>query len=59
MMDSTSEAVNLPSLKWNTPRVKTFIVNSNNLLVTLLTDDDTSITPREIVLLPKTVNWKD
>jgi hypothetical protein len=39
------QGVIVPTLQRNAARVEAFIVNSDDLLLALLTDDDTGVTP--------------
>ena len=50
------ESIVIPSLKRNRSRVETVISNSNDLLVALLTDDNSRVTPREVILVPERVD---
>ena len=52
-------SVIIPSLQWDAPRIKTFILIGHNLLVAFLSDDDSGVTPCEVVLVPKRVDGKD
>src|ERR1700726_2148506 len=49
----------IPSLQRNTARIKTFVINSDYLLVAFLANNDTGISPAKIVLVPERVNRQD
>lgn len=49
----------VPALERYATWIEAFILQSNNLFVTLLADHNTGITPREIVLVPEGVERED
>lgn len=53
------EGIVVPSLERNASRVETLIVDSHDLFSALLSNDNTGVTPREVVLVPERVHWKD
>ena len=52
-------SVIIPSLQWDAPRIKAFILIGHNLPVAFLSDDDSGVTPCEVVLVPERVDGKD
>src|SRR5438034_460397 len=49
----------VPSLQWDTPRIEPFVVLRYYLLDTLFSDDNTCVTPREIILFPEGIERKN
>lgn len=49
----------IPSLLWDTSRIKPFVFNCNDALIALFANDDTGISPCKVVLVPERIDWKD
>ena len=53
------ESIVVPALKRNAAWVEAFVFDCNNLLLAFLANDNTGVSPREIVLVPERVDWED
>ena len=49
----------VPSLEGNAARVEAFVFESDDFLFSFFADDDTRVSPREVVLVPEGVDGED
>src|SRR5947207_2269255 len=52
-------SVVIPCLQWNTGRIEALIISDDDFLVSLFANNNTGISPRKVVLLPKGVDRED
>ena len=59
LLQSASQQRTAETLHWNHRVVKLFIVVNHDLLISSFADNDTSITPTEVIHTPKRVNGEE
>ena len=57
--EAVGRGVIVPALQGDTARIESFVFESYDFLFSFFADNDTGVSPGEVVLVPERVNWED